>query len=129
MPGIRRLLGQVRLSHSGTIPSGGKQVPSPRVDWDNRNLYVDLGFTDMFTCRVLKRKTTDVESFLKHAGRESEEFASKFQDWQQLFSVSSRELKEFGIPTKMRKFILSRVEFYRQGIDPRPMAVKKPKKK
>ncbi|KAI9283899.1 hypothetical protein BC943DRAFT_327291 [Umbelopsis sp. AD052] len=76
----------------------------------------------MFTCRVLKRlvepyisiydiltfssvigKTTDVESFLKHAGRESEEFASKFQDWQQLFSVSSRELKEFGIPTKMRK--------------------------
>ncbi|CAO3659481.1 unnamed protein product [Umbelopsis ramanniana] len=105
MPGIRRLLGQVRLSHSGTIPNGGKQVPSPRG------------------------KTTDVESFLKHAGRDSEEFASKFQDWQQLFSVSSRELKEFGLPTKARKFILSRVEFYRQGIDPQPMAVKKPKKK
>jgi len=89
MPGIRRLLGQVRLSHSGTIPNGGKQVPSPRgrytsqvigtlcqlahtiitrqvnkvmisstkilVDWDNRNLYVELGFTDMFTCRVMRR--------------------------------------------------------------------------
>ncbi|CAO3671083.1 unnamed protein product [Umbelopsis vinacea] len=103
--GIRRLLPQVRLSHSGTIPNGGKQVPPPRG------------------------KITDVESFLKHAGRGSDESASKFQDWNHLFSVSSRDLKEFGIPTKQRKYILSRVEFYRQGIDPYPIATKNPKKK
>ncbi|KAH8548602.1 IGR protein motif-domain-containing protein [Umbelopsis sp. PMI_123] len=105
MPGIRRLLMQTRLSHSGTIQSGGKQVPPPRGN------------------------ITDVESFLKRVGRGSEEYTSKFEDWNQLFSVSSRELKEFGIPTKARKFILSRVEFYRQGIDPQPLAVKMPKKK
>lgn len=78
---------------------------------------------------ILVGEITDVESFLKHAGRGCDESASKFQDWDHLFTVSSRDLKEFGIPTKQRKYILSRVEFYRQGIDPYPIAVKKPKKK
>jgi hypothetical protein len=72
---------------------------------------------------------TDVEAFLKRAGRGCDEAASKLQDWNHLFTISSRDLKELGLPTKQRKYILSRVEFFRQGIDPYPIATKKPKKK
>ncbi|KAJ2959548.1 hypothetical protein NQZ79_g4985 [Umbelopsis isabellina] len=99
---LRRILPQARLAHSG--PNASKQVPSPRGE------------------------IMDVEAFLKHAGRGSDEAATKFQDWNHLFTASSRDLKEMGLPTKQRKYILSRVEFFRQGIDPYPIAVK-PKKK
>jgi hypothetical protein len=81
------------------------------------------------TYAALLGEITDVEAFLKRAGRGCDEAASKLQDWNHLFTISSRDLKELGLPTKQRKYILSRVEFFRQGIDPYPIATKKPKKK
>ncbi|KAG1049893.1 hypothetical protein G6F46_009543 [Rhizopus delemar] len=70
----------------------------------------------------------DVESFLKSIGRNCEDFASKFESWEQLFTTNSRVMKnDMGIDTKARKYILSWTERYRKGVQ--PYAISLPKKK
>lgn len=57
-----------------------------------------------------------VESFLSAIGRGASAHSSKFQSWEHLFCCSSKEMKESGIPTVMRKYILRWTENYRLGL-------------
>lgn len=59
-----------------------------------------------------------VEKFLKTIGRGCGEYVEKFESWDQLFTSKSRALKELGIPSRARKWILHWTERYRQGDDP-----------
>lgn len=59
-----------------------------------------------------------VEKFLKTIGRGCEDYIDKIETWENLFTFKSRKLKELGIPTRQRKWILNWCERYRQGYDP-----------
>ncbi|KAI9347058.1 IGR protein motif-domain-containing protein [Pilaira anomala] len=72
----------------------------------------------------------DVPSFMKAIGRKCEDVAGKFESWEQLFTTKSRAMKaDMGINTKQRKYILSWVERYRNGIEPQAISIPKAKKK
>ncbi|KAI8064900.1 IGR protein motif-domain-containing protein [Thamnidium elegans] len=72
----------------------------------------------------------DVPSFMKAIGRGCDDVASKFETWEQLFTTKSRAMKtDMGINTKQRKYILSWIERYRNGIAPQAISTPKPKKK
>ncbi|KAK4510660.1 uncharacterized protein ATC70_005092 [Mucor velutinosus] len=72
----------------------------------------------------------DVSTFLKAIGRGCDEVAGKFETWDQLFTTGSRAMKtDMGISTKQRKYILSWLERYRNGVEPYAIAVPGPKKK
>jgi IGR protein motif len=53
-----------------------------------------------------------IEQFLTQNGLE--EFADNFETWEQLMTVTTRQLKEMGLSTIDRKFMLRRLEKYRQ---------------
>jgi hypothetical protein len=55
------------------------------------------------------------KEFLKTIGRDCESVADKFTSWEQLFTISSREMEGLGIKTKMRKYILGRCNLFKQG--------------
>ncbi|KAI8388518.1 IGR protein motif-domain-containing protein [Radiomyces spectabilis] len=75
-------------------------------------------------------KIQDAESFLKSIGRGCDEYASKFESWEQLFTTDSRTMKnDMGISTKQRKYLLAWLEQYRQGRDTYPISLPSPKKK
>ena len=48
-------------------------------------------------------KVPDVETFLTKIGRKSAEAADNFESWQDLFTMSSYEMKSKGIETRTRR--------------------------
>ncbi|KAI7861628.1 IGR protein motif-domain-containing protein [Spinellus fusiger] len=75
-------------------------------------------------------KVTDVEGFMKSIGRSCPEVAGKFESWDQLFTCSSRTMKNsLGISVKQRRYILSWRERYRQGHSLTAIGLPSPKKK
>ncbi|KAI8645644.1 IGR protein motif-domain-containing protein [Parasitella parasitica] len=97
------LIRGVRYSHSSAVNS---TIPSPRG------------------------QTQDVASFLKAIGRGCEEFAGKYESWDHLFTTGSRVMKtDMGINTKQRKYILSWLQRYRNGVEPYAIATPGLKKK
>lgn len=54
-----------------------------------------------------------VDEFFKKIGRNTLEHASKFEDMNQLLKAKGPELKEMGIDTRSRKYILRWIHFYR----------------
>ncbi|CAO3581161.1 unnamed protein product [Absidia cylindrospora] len=70
----------------------------------------------------------DVNDFMKTIGRGCNEFSGKFETWDSLFTTHSRVMKtDMGIPTKQRKYILSWVEQYKNGVEPRSIGLSKKK--
>jgi len=58
----------------------------------------------------------DVSTFLTLIGRNLSQHASKFNSWQELFTMSSAQLKERGIePPRTRRYLLRWREKFRQG--------------
>lgn len=49
----------------------------------------------------------DVETFLKKIGRGAAEHLEHFPSWPLLFKISSAELKEKGVETALRRYILN----------------------
>ncbi|KAL1994647.1 hypothetical protein VTN49DRAFT_2117 [Thermomyces lanuginosus] len=59
----------------------------------------------------------DVKTFLTLIGREQVKFADKFSSWEQLFTLSSPELRDLGIePPRQRRYLLRHREKFRRGI-------------
>lgn len=59
----------------------------------------------------------DVETFLTKIGRNSIEHAKHFESWNDLFTKTGQQLKESGIDTRERRYILNWCERYRQGFE------------
>ncbi|KAI8971719.1 IGR protein motif-domain-containing protein [Mycotypha africana] len=82
------------------------------------------------TVPTARGNVQDVNAFLKAIGRNTEQYAEKFETWDKLFTTSSGVMKhDLGIDTKSRKYILNWVEKYRQGIQPYEVPLPKPKSK
>jgi IGR protein motif-containing protein len=59
----------------------------------------------------------DVQTFLTLIGRDMSKFASKFSSWDNLFTLTSTELRELGIePTRQRRYLLRQREKFRRGV-------------
>jgi hypothetical protein len=67
---------------------------------------------------VAARGDMTVETFLKTIGRGAEEHAGKFATFEALTVSSSETLKKLGVPVRRRRWILTWIEHYRQGVDP-----------
>ncbi|ODV94552.1 hypothetical protein PACTADRAFT_50429 [Pachysolen tannophilus NRRL Y-2460] len=58
----------------------------------------------------------DVKTFLAKIGRNAEEHVEIFENWDQLFTLSSKQLKEKGVAdARLRKYLLSWREKFRKG--------------
>jgi hypothetical protein len=60
-----------------------------------------------------RRSWNSSADFLKAIGRGCSEFSDKFPTWDSLFTADSTKLKELGIPTRPRKWILIWINKYR----------------
>lgn len=59
----------------------------------------------------------DVQTFLALIGRDMSKHTSKFSSWENLFSLTSTELRELGIePTRQRRYLLRQREKFRRGV-------------
>lgn len=76
-------------------------------------------FTHRFTSSFSKHRTNATTSleFLTSIGRNCAEHASKFPTLQALLDCKSEAMKAQAIPTEKRKYILSRIEQQRKGIE------------
>lgn len=69
--------------------------------------------------RKALRPTTevpDVETFLAKIGRNMVQYKENFETWDQLVGASSSELKEKGIDTRDRRYLLSWLDRYNRGV-------------
>ncbi|KAL2000589.1 hypothetical protein VTN02DRAFT_2874 [Thermoascus thermophilus] len=58
----------------------------------------------------------DVQTFLTLIGRDMSKHASKLSSWEQLFTLSSAELRDLGIePARQRRYLLRQRERFRKG--------------
>jgi hypothetical protein len=69
----------------------------------------------------------DVESFLKKIGRNTLEYVEHFESWNKLMTITTEEMKEKGIETRQRRYILACREKFRRGEEPKE--IKRGKKK
>ena len=58
----------------------------------------------------------EVETFCRQIGGDCDEYADKFETMDEVMNVSSKEMKERGIPTIQRKYILRCRELLRRGL-------------
>ncbi|KAJ5114572.1 hypothetical protein NUU61_000331 [Penicillium alfredii] len=59
----------------------------------------------------------DVPTFLTLIGREMSKHASKLPSWEQLFSLSSNQLRDIGIePARQRRYLIRKREKFRNGL-------------
>ncbi|KAJ5156534.1 hypothetical protein N7492_009337 [Penicillium capsulatum] len=59
----------------------------------------------------------DVPTFLTLIGREMSKHASKIPSWDQLFSLSSNELRDLGVePARQRRYLIRKREKFRNGL-------------
>lgn len=60
----------------------------------------------------------DVEAFLNKIGRNMAQYKEHFETWEQLVGSSSAELKEKGIETRDRRYLLGWLDRYSRGVSP-----------
>ena len=58
----------------------------------------------------------DPETFCRQIGGDCEEYADKFEDIQQVFKLTTQEMKELGVPTHQRKYILRCRNMLKRGL-------------
>lgn len=59
----------------------------------------------------------DVETFLKLIGREMSKQASKIPSWEDLFNLSSNQLRQAGVePARQRRYLIRKREKFRNGV-------------
>ncbi|CAG8168648.1 unnamed protein product [Penicillium olsonii] len=59
----------------------------------------------------------DVETFLKLIGREMSKQASKIPSWEDLFNLSSNQLRQAGLePARQRRYLIRKREKFRNGV-------------
>ncbi|EAR84232.1 IGR motif protein (macronuclear) [Tetrahymena thermophila SB210] len=58
----------------------------------------------------------DKELFLKRIGGGTSEYADKFDNLQEIFTSTSKQMADKGVPPKARKYILSMKEQLRRGV-------------
>mmetsp|Transcript_14674 Transcript_14674/g.25077 ORF Transcript_14674/g.25077 Transcript_14674/m.25077 type:complete len:123 (-) Transcript_14674:634-1002(-) len=58
-----------------------------------------------------------LQMFFKSFGKESKELASKFESIDEVFKLTSPDLKKKGIPVKARKKILRQVNYIRMAME------------
>ena len=61
-------------------------------------------------------KDLDPVTFCRQIGGDCEEYADKFETTDEFFDLSSREMRERGVPTRQRKYILRQRELLRRGL-------------
>jgi len=93
-------------------------------------LHIDNPYNDKWTHPPVyipknKRKTVPTprygitkEIFLYKIGKNCYEYKDKFESWDKVFTLNSKQMKKLGIPTKQRRWILRWTEKYRQGVEP-----------
>ncbi|ANB13375.1 Fyv4p [Sugiyamaella lignohabitans] len=57
----------------------------------------------------------DVQTFLTKIGRNCSEYADKFESWEHFMSVTTHELKEKGVDSRPRRYILAWREKFKRG--------------
>ena len=57
----------------------------------------------------------DPVTYCRQIGGDCEEYADKFEDINEVFNLSSQQMKEKGVPTVQRKYILRCRELLRRG--------------
>ncbi|KAJ3325383.1 hypothetical protein HDV06_004242 [Boothiomyces sp. JEL0866] len=67
------------------------------------------------------------EEYLKSIGRGCEQIADKFESMEQLLSKSGEDLEAMGVKTRMRKYLLESLEWFRRG--KQPVKVELPKRR
>jgi hypothetical protein len=58
----------------------------------------------------------DVQTFMKKIGRDASETTDHFESWEHFMTASSEYMKEKGIDTRLRRYIISQREKFRQGL-------------
>ncbi|WEW60110.1 telomere length regulation protein [Emydomyces testavorans] len=58
----------------------------------------------------------DTQTFLTLIGRNMSQYSSKLSSWEQLFTISSRELRDMGVePARQRRYLLRWIDKFRRG--------------
>ncbi|EFW14489.1 hypothetical protein D8B26_008334 [Coccidioides posadasii str. Silveira] len=58
----------------------------------------------------------DTKTFLTLIGRNMSQYSDKLSSWEQLFTISSQELRELGVePARQRRYLLRWVDKFRRG--------------
>lgn len=57
----------------------------------------------------------DVKTFLQKIGRNCQQYEKHFESWESLMKPDSAKLKEAGVDTRDRRYILTWVERFKQG--------------
>lgn len=57
----------------------------------------------------------DVETFMKKIGRDAHETVEHFESWDHFMEASSEYMKEKGIDTRLRRYIIAQRHKFRQG--------------
>ena len=60
-------------------------------------------------------KELDANTFCRQIGGDCEEYADKFEHIDEIFNLTSLQMKEKGVPTVQRKYILRCRELLRRG--------------
>ncbi|KAJ3269490.1 hypothetical protein HDV01_001374 [Terramyces sp. JEL0728] len=87
--------------------------------------YIPLHAKGIFT---LTKDVAPAE-YLKSIGRGCDQLADKFESMEQLLSKSSEELETMGVKTRMRKYLLESLEWFRRGKEPVHVQVPKRRNK
>ncbi|QPG75697.1 hypothetical protein FOA43_003056 [Brettanomyces nanus] len=63
------------------------------------------------------KEVPDVDTFLNKIGHQASEASSTFEnDWKKFFTMTSKQMKEGGIDTSVRRYILDWQEKYKKSI-------------
>ncbi|VEU23957.1 DEKNAAC105106 [Brettanomyces naardenensis] len=104
LPLFRSLLSGSRRNFSSTLPGlkrlGAAVIPEPTEE------------------------VPDVNSFLNKIGRQASEQSGLFEnDWKKFFSMSSKQMKDEGMETATRRYILDWQERFKKGVKLEEMKV------
>lgn len=70
---------------------------------------------DRTTVPATSQEVPDVEAFLTKIGRNMVEHVDQFESWENLMTMTSYEMKNKGIDTRQRRYLLLWREKYRRG--------------
>ncbi|KAI3633397.1 hypothetical protein MIR68_008344 [Amoeboaphelidium protococcarum] len=60
----------------------------------------------------------EVKDFLEKIGRNMVQYADKFQSWDDVIAAKSEQLKDAGLNTTDRKYLLHWIDNVKHGIEP-----------
>ncbi|KAI8803496.1 IGR protein motif-domain-containing protein [Cladochytrium replicatum] len=144
-PPLQSIAGAAAAARTSSLPSlfNPPSAPSPpkqtqhtfvKGDWkivkdQRRGFASEARSQSQPVVSAPRGSITDITSFLTIIGRNCVEHASRFQSWEHLFNATSVEMKDAGIGTRQRKYILGWRELYMRGVEPYNIPVPKRQKK